>query len=494
MDGSESVHILYMEDDLGQARLVRKRMKRAGYTVDVVRDGIKGLEMFRAGQYDVVAVDQKMPGYNGLEIIERLASLGPLPPIVMITGHGNETVAVEAMKMGAGDYVVKDVEGKYLETLPRVIERLLERHRLMEEKKQAEEALRIEHGKLKGVLDALGEGMYIVDKAFTIEYQNEILETLFPGGSGAKCHALYTGSATPCETCRLGESVASGKIRRIEAVFVDGRDYDMTFSPFTDMDGEVKAIVLARDISEKKNFQAKAARAGQLAALGELAAGVAHEINNPMNGIISYAEVLKDECEDKGEDDEIPVRIIKEGERVAGIVRNLLSFAREHSADPSPIHPRDILFDALGLVESRLKLDGVQLTVDIPTALPAINARGHEIQQVFLNLISNAHHALCRKFPARGEDKTLEIKSETVMIQGRQYVRTTFRDDGPGIPGKILDKITNPFFSTKPPGQGTGLGLSISHGVIEAHGGKLRFESKEGEYTKAIVDLPLEKK
>ncbi|MCP4693767.1 MAG: PAS domain S-box protein [Desulfobacterales bacterium] len=362
------------------------------------------------------------------------------------------------------------------------------------ELKRAWEMLRIERDKLKGVLGGVGEGMYIVDKAYTVEYQNVVIETLSPDGAGLKCHELYMESASPCEFCKLGESISSGEIRRTETVFMKGGVYDMTFSPFTDMDGEVKAIVLARDVTEKKILQAEAARAGQLASLGELAAGVAHEINNPMNGIISYAEVLKDECEDKGEDDDIPVRIIREGERVAGIVRNLLSFAREQSVHPAPVHTRQILANALGLVDSRVKLDGIHLSADIPPGLPEIIARSHEIQQVFLNLISNARYALGRKFPARHEDKTLEIRGEAVEIQGRKYVRTTFRDAGPGIPEKILDKIINPFFSTKPRGRGTGLGLSISHGIVEAHGGKLWFESVEGEYTKAIVDLPGEEK
>ncbi|MCP4690128.1 MAG: PAS domain S-box protein, partial [Desulfobacterales bacterium] len=133
------------------------------------------------------------------------------------------------------------------------------------ERKRAEEARRTERDKLRGVLDGVGEGMYIVDKKGVIEFQNEIMETLYPGGVGAKCHALYLGSAVPCENCKLGESITSGQIQRTESVFLDGNDFDLTFSPFTDMDGEVKAIVLARDISEKKILQAEAARAGQLA-------------------------------------------------------------------------------------------------------------------------------------------------------------------------------------------------------------------------------------
>ena len=139
MGKSESIRILYMEDDLGLARLVQKKMKRAGYIVDIAKDGHEGLSMCREGHYDVVAVDYNMPGRDGLEVIEIIASQNPMPQIVMITGQGDEVTAVEAMKLGAGDYLVKDVDGKYFETLPSVIERLLERKRLLEEKRRAEE-------------------------------------------------------------------------------------------------------------------------------------------------------------------------------------------------------------------------------------------------------------------------------------------------------------------------------------------------------------------
>ena len=139
MGKSESIRILYMEDDLGLARLVQKKMKRAGYIVDIAKDGQEGLSMYKDNHYDVVAVDYNMPGDNGLEVIKSIASQKPMPQIVMITGQGDEMTAVEAMKLGAGDYLVKDVDGKYFETLPSVIERLLERKRLLEEKRRAEE-------------------------------------------------------------------------------------------------------------------------------------------------------------------------------------------------------------------------------------------------------------------------------------------------------------------------------------------------------------------
>jgi signal transduction histidine kinase len=138
--GRSSGHrILYMEDDVAAARVLQKRLERAGYVVDVAHDGKEGLAMYAASSYDVVAVDQNMPVCDGLEVIRILALRGPLPPTIMVTGAGDEKTAVEVMKLGASDYIVKDVDGGYLELLPSVIERVLQQQRFAEEKQQAEE-------------------------------------------------------------------------------------------------------------------------------------------------------------------------------------------------------------------------------------------------------------------------------------------------------------------------------------------------------------------
>ena len=142
MSKSEQIHILYIEDDVGAARLLQKRLERAGYGVDVAHDGEQGLAMYAADSYDVVIVDQDMPVRDGLEVIRLLASQGSLPPVIMVTGSGSEKIAVEAIKLGAGDYVVKDVDGGYLDLLPTVIERVLRQRRLVEERQRAEESLR----------------------------------------------------------------------------------------------------------------------------------------------------------------------------------------------------------------------------------------------------------------------------------------------------------------------------------------------------------------
>ena len=141
MEAGAPIRLLVMEDDVGQARLVQRALQRAGYRVDLAHDGETGLALHKAQSYDLLIVDHQMPGTGGLEVLRTLVAQGEPPPTIMVTGHGDEAIAVEAMKLGAGDYVVKDVEGRYFTLLPTVIERVLSQRRVLLEKRQAEAAL-----------------------------------------------------------------------------------------------------------------------------------------------------------------------------------------------------------------------------------------------------------------------------------------------------------------------------------------------------------------
>lgn len=233
-------------------------------------------------------------------------------------------------------------------------------------------------------------------------------------------------------------------------------------------------------------------RIGKLVLLGEQTANIAHDINNPVSGIISYAEILKDRFREHDQNDDIPNRIIKEGDRIAEIINNLLFFARDENEDYGHANIRDILSSTLELIERQIMKDDIKLSLHVPHDLPKVKVRSNEIQQVFLSIIDNAGYALNRRFPGFSEHKFFEISGKTVEIEGRKYVRTTFHDGGIGMPEEILTRVCDPFFSTKPNGTGTGLGLSISNAIIKSHDGKLRFETMVGEFTKVMVDLPTE--
>lgn len=163
MSKSEPIHILCMEDDPGVARLVQKTLNRAGYAVDIARNGQEGLNMNDAGAYGLLIVDQSMPVLEGLEVLRKLSLRESTAPAIMITGHGDEHLAVEAMKLGARDYIVKDVSGNFLELLPTVVRRVLQQQRLLEEKQQAEAALKESEERLDSIIKSVPDIIYRLD-------------------------------------------------------------------------------------------------------------------------------------------------------------------------------------------------------------------------------------------------------------------------------------------------------------------------------------------
>jgi PAS domain S-box-containing protein len=247
---------------------------------------------------------------------------------------------------------------------------------------------------------------------------------------------------------------------------------------------------LESEIAERMRIEAESIRTSHLVALGELAAGVAHEINNPINGIINYAQMLANKSPQGSKEQEVAGRLIKEGDRIADIVKSLLSFARAANTDKKHVPIQDIMSDSLALTQAQIRNEGIDLNVDIPMSMPCIMCQPQQIEQVFLNIISNARYALNQKYQGSDKKKILKITAEEVSVDNQLYIQISFYDSGPGIQAGLLDKIMNPFFTTKPNGVGTGLGLSISHGIISDHNGRLVVDSVEGEYTRVIIDLP----
>jgi len=368
---------------------------------------------------------------------------------------------------------------------------VVESFRDITELTNAQIALASERDMLERILSHLHEGVSIISGEHTVEYQNEIFREYFGDCAGKACHAVIYGEKTPCEPCLMQAAIATGRIQEAEYKTLDGRSFEKAYTPVTDSDNQRKVVALWRDVTEKQAAAVAIMRAEQLVALGELAAGVAHEINNPINGIINYAQILVNRSEEGSMVREIAGRMIREGDRIDRIVEGLLSFARRRPNDKSVVSIAEILSDSMTLNAAQLRKDNIAVKTRIPDGLPDIWANPHEILQVFVNIVSNARHALNEKYPERNEDKVLEITAEPLTHEGGRQVRICFKDHGCGIPAAIIDKVMNPFFSTKTERKRTGLGLSISQGIVEAHGGRLNLESHEGQYTKVAIDLPV---
>lgn len=255
-------------------------------------------------------------------------------------------------------------------------------------------------------------------------------------------------------------------------------------------------IMSLRDLSGRKKLEAEREemqrqlyQTSKLASIGELSAGVAHEINNPLNGVINFAQLLKDEERPRSEFEQQMIDgIIDEGERIAQIVRGLLAFARADAYELKQVHFEESIKTSIALFGRQFKKNGIDVEIDLEPDLPMVRADGSRLRQVVVNMISNAYHALKAKPADSGERKLFKITARRAGKNG-ETVRVEFYDTGVGIKREDIGKVFDPFFTTRRETGGTGLGLSVSFGIIRDFGGTIRVESEEGKFTRFIIEL-----
>jgi signal transduction histidine kinase len=221
----------------------------------------------------------------------------------------------------------------------------------------------------------------------------------------------------------------------------------------------------------------------KLRAVGTLTAGIAHELNNPLNNIMLTAHAMLEDHNDLSEDEllEMINDLINEADRSRKIIRNLLDFARESESVSEPIDLGLLVNETINLAQNQIKISGAKIETEIQPHLPRIRGDNQQLKQVFLNLILNAIDAV---------EKGGNIKISLKQADTPGFLAVQIEDNGCGIPPHILPNIFDPFFTTKGPGKGTGLGLSVSHGIVTIHGGQISIETEEGKYTRSTVTLP----
>lgn len=288
----------------------------------------------------------------------------------------------------------------------------------------------------------------------------------------------------------------------LEEVFLrmDGSEVDVEVKSVPiEMDGLSGGFVFVRDITERKELERKKSdvdaqmrQQQKLEAIGTLAGGVAHEINNPINGIMNYAQLIQDEAGENQGISNYSQEILNETKRISEIVRNLLQFSRQEKQSHSYASVYDIVNQTMSLIKTVIKRDQITLDVQLDENIPDIKCRSQQIQQVLMNLLTNARDALNEKYPEYDEDKLIRVRCVHFFEAGRRWIRLTVEDHGTGIPASVQEKIFEPFFSTKPKELGTGLGLSISHGIVKDHHGKFEIDTKQGKFSRFNVVLPVD--
>ena len=352
---------------------------------------------------------------------------------------------------------------------------------------------------LPHLLDSLTDAVLVVDRSQRIVAANRRYLEVFGRGqaqvAGAVCHVAVRCPVSPgeaadtCVACEvLRERKPTRRIRILPGEDGVTRRWEATFSPILDRSGEVSHVVeVWRDVSERTRLESQISHNERLASLGILAAGVGHEINNPLASVMAGIESLNRwlERRDFGEQGvaesaEVLQLLEREVTRCRETTDKLMMLAQPYATAPSWVNLNQVIQDTLGLLRFQAREQGVAVSHRLDPELPQIWARDTGMRSVFMNLLMNALQAM--------EDGG---RIEVVTAAHGDRVTAIVEDSGPGIPADIVGRIWDPFFTTKPVGLGTGLGLSVTHRIVTRHGGSIRVEAPPGGGTRFAIDLPV---
>ncbi|HAF95329.1 MAG TPA: hypothetical protein DER10_00205 [Elusimicrobia bacterium] len=524
----EQITILVVDDDPEIQDLLTNELCSRGYKVVTAYNGEEALEKFKKGKFSLVISDIKMPRLGGLGLLAAIKKINPEVEVIMSTGYATIETAVSAMKKGAYDFVQKPFN---LEEIFAIIEKALEKSELKTLLGIYEAGTNI-FSSIK--LDELLSGMAGLATRILKADDASIMLLDQEGRLAVAATSGFDNDEQKKTRLALGERVA-GKVARDKGpVIIDGPlDKDLRFlnidslrdirsaivfplvmegrllgvlnanrtvleTPFTASDLRYASVFCAqitqaihnatlyRELDDKmretRQMQSQLIQSEKLAAIGKLAAGVAHEINNPLVSIMGFTELLlKDKDLSSGQREDLQ-SILEQSRRCSRIVQNLLQFSRGKKGTDETVSLSLLLEASLQLMKYDLIRSNITVEKNFPEDLPAVQGDTVQLEQVCLNLIGNARQAMEGK-------KDGIIKIDVSQDAGRIIVR--FEDNGCGIPPENLGKVFDPFFTTKPVGQGTGLGLAISYGIIQQHKGTIRVESQAEVGTTFIVSLPV---
>jgi signal transduction histidine kinase len=356
--------------------------------------------------------------------------------------------------------------------------------------------LRFKQMELQAIFDAISDGVVIYDSRKLVQHRNHVCPQLFPRETliGTGCRALFhpeTRSAP--DSCPVEKALAGENCQWSFTASAEKHErkqfFEVTATPIENPGGGYRALIFLRDVTQKRAQELSLLQAEKMSSIGFLAAGVAHEINNPMNSVAGYAEALQrrlkscpDLLEDQRLEDFGPYLdvIVREVYRCKSIIDNLLSFSRKSDGSQGQVDLNAILREVLQLLHHKSRYESILVRDSLAESLPVMHGDAGALRQVFLNLLLNAMQAIT-------EAGTVEVS--TRYASG--WLEASVTDNGSGIPAELIDQIWNPFFTTKAVGKGAGLGLALVYDIVKNHGGEITANSTVGEGTEFIVRFPV---
>jgi len=509
VDRARNLRLLLVEDSEEDELLLVRELSRAGYTVDVLRVWTpEELQAALPGTWDVVISDWSMPRLDGLEAYRIVRNSDKEIPFIIVSGTIGEEIAVDALRAGVDDFMSK---GKFARLGP-AIERA--RSAAQVRRRERETAAELDRRRddierserlLRVVLDSVPDAVIVADRERVLAANPAATKLLGVSPTDRTLDALdgrldlllpdkvteVPRDRQPLPSALRGEAIDRQELFVRPRGSVDARFMRVTARPFSHASGINGAIAVFHDISRERAAQEQLLISDRMASVGMLAAGVAHEINNPLAAVFANVEMITSTFGDGRSLQDADIKDLQEmledarvaADRVRQIVRDLKIFSRAEEEELRAVDLRGMLESTLRMARNEIR-HRARLVTEYEDGLLA---RGSEsrLGQVFLNLIVNAAQAIPE---GRAERNTITVTSRRGA--GEMAV-VEVRDTGAGMSPETLRRLFTPFFSTKPQGEGTGLGLAIAHRIVTSLGGTIEVESTRGKGTMFRVTLPI---
>jgi len=510
--------ILTIDDEEAVRRSIKYYLEDSDFEVLEACNGREGLEVFRRDTPDLILCDLRMPEVDGLQVLATVTAEAPDTPIIIVSGTGVLGDAIEAVRLGAWNYVLKPIQD--MGALEFAINSALERAKLrldnhayqahLElEVERRTQALRESETRFRTVVESLNEGIVITDESDVVTYINSRMAEMC-GYATAELVGRPTGVMGPDHVRDALRVKTNDRLRGIAEVYEtqlirkSGEVFwvEISAGPYPSPDGTIiGSLSIVRDITGRKRaeqdhekLEAQLRRSQKMETIGTLAGGVAHDFNNILTPIMGYSEMAMIHLEKQSPARADLEEIIVAAHRAKDLVRQILTFSRQGEEERKPVLLQLIVKEALNLLRASIPVT-VAIRESIKQDIGAIHCDPTQIHQVLMNLCINAAHAM------KGRTGILEVKLDTFYVDAEfsclhvnlsegQYVRMTISDNGHGMDRATTERIFEPFFTTKSVDEGTGLGLSVVHGIVTAHGGGISVYSEPEQGTTFQVYLP----
>lgn len=430
-----------------------------------------GLKELRSGGYDVALIDYRLiDERSGLDLLKQAKQEGATLPMILLTGLWDTAIDLEAMRAGAADYLVKGQFG------PDLLERCL---RYAVERSRAVEALRDSEERYRTLVEGARAPFFTAGLDRRLVDTNQFAAGAFGRAAveGVDLLELVHPGDRDLVASHFADAAAGGPPRQLEFRLAGPKER-WWFAVLTRIRsrGRDSVACVAQDVTERRELESMYVQSEKMSAMGFLAAGVAHELNTPLSIILGSIPALGK----KGKDVD---SVQRAAQRCQKLVEQLLAFSRKDESRPEPFDLREAVRAAVSLVEPETKRRSLEVLCEVESRALPVKGHRNQLEQVVINLANNAIDAMA-------EGGRLEVRAKKARREGKPYARLEVIDTGRGIAPEHLERVTQPFFTTKPHGRGTGLGLSLASQIVAKHGGVLEIESRLNQGTRVSVYIP----